>query len=234
MVSVAEVEKVRWRRSDLSFFLVHLTKGTGNDAKRNLIEILTPDRGSCTLKGNPQGLFTAVKEVDRGLIRAVSFTEAPLDQIKHFAYPIKDDPTRKYSEYGLVFDQEFIREKGGNPCFYVNTYKDNELKKAVLDLVQVPRFEKRRSRRLLPFFNIFGPAGGGYPSDFYWEREWRVPGDLVFGHKDIFVGLCDSEEVGWFSQEFEGVPFISPDWNYDRILRELKHYHPTRRLGRSP
>lgn len=223
------MDRVRWRRADLSFFLVHLTKGEGNDPKRNLCEMLTEEpNGFCRLVGNPQGLFTKVDDVNSRLIKAVSFTEAPLDQIKHFAHPIKGDPTRKYSEYGLVFDQEFIRKAGGNPCFYVNTYKDAELKKAVLDLVDVPRFADRKFAKLFPFFNIFGPAGRGYPSDFYWEREWRVPGDLWFTHKNVFVGLCNSEEVEEFKTRFEGIPFISPDWNYDRILRELKLYVPAR------
>jgi hypothetical protein len=222
-----DTERVRWRRSDLSFFLVHLTKGEGYVAKESLREILTEGpEGRCRLKGNPQGLFTAVPDVNQGLLRAVSFTEAPLDQIKHFAHPIKGDPSRKYSEYGLVFDQEFIRMSGGNPCFYVNTYKGIELKKAVLDLVGIPGFSNRKCASLLPFFNIFGPAGKGYPADFYWEREWRVPGDLLFSHGDIFVGLCDADEVGEFSSEFEGIPFISPAWNYDRILRQLKCYFP--------
>lgn len=227
MATSTEIDKVRWRRSDLSFFLVHLTKGEGNDAKRKLIEILTeePD-GVCRLHGSPQGLFTKVDEVDQKLLRAVSFTEAPLDQIKHFAHPIKGDPTRKYSAYGLVFNQEFIRNSGGNPCFYVNTYKDIQLKKAVLSLIGIPGISNKECAKLLPFFNIFGPAGRGYSADFYWEREWRVPGDLEFTHKDVFVGLCDDEDVAELSNGFQSVPFISPDWNYDRILRELKSYYP--------
>jgi hypothetical protein len=228
LVTNADVERVRWRRADLSFFLVHLTKGEGNAPKEKLIEILTEEpNGYCRLAGSPQGLFTKVEDVDPNVLRAVSFTEAPLDQIKHFAYPIKGDPTRKYSGYGLVFDQEFVRNEGGNPCFYVNTYKDIELKKAVLDLVHVPGFTDRKCAKLLPFFNIFGPAGRGYSSDFYWEREWRVPQDLWFTHKDVFVGLCNTEEVEEFSSRFEGIPFICPDWNYDKILRELKRYNPS-------
>ena len=226
MTADTDIDRVRWRRSDLSFFLVHLTKGEGNVAKRNLTEILTPDEGGvCELKGNPQGLFTKVGVVDQSQLKAVSFTEAPLDQIKHFAQPIKGDPTRKYSEYGLVFDQQYIRQMGGNPCFYVNTYQGIDLKNAVLDLVDCQGFEKRSYSDLLPFFNIFGPSSSGRPSDFYWEREWRVPGHLFFQHEDVFVGLCKSNEVEEFSASFEDVPFICPDWNYDRILRELKSHH---------
>jgi hypothetical protein len=225
--TATETEKVRWRRSDLSFFLVHLTKGEGISPKGNLIDILTeePD-GKCRLHGSPQGLFTKVDDVDQNLLKAVSFTEAPLDQIKHFAHPIKGDPTRKYSQYGIVFSQEFIRNKGGNPCFYVNTYRGKQLKKAVLDLVHVPNFRLRDCAKLLPFFNIFGPSGLGYPADFYWEREWRVPGSLEFTLKDVFVGLCADEDVEEFMNRFQEVPFISPDWSYDRILSPLKSYYP--------
>jgi hypothetical protein len=231
------LEKVKWRRSDLSFFLVHLTKDdpkTKTDANMALDLILSPDdSGLCTLKGNPQGLFGKVEKVPKGLIKAVSLTEAPLDQIKHFAEPIPGDDSRNYSKYGLVFDQDFIRREGGNPCFYLNTLYSDNLKKAALHLVDCVRFDENPDcLQLLRFFSIFGRTGAEKKKreiDFYWEREWRVPGDLKFRHSDVFVGLCDHTEIKTYSSRYD-IPFICPDWNYDRILETLRNWHPKESL----
>ena len=77
------------KRTDLSFFLVHLTKnGPDMSASDRLMSILTEDSdGQCTLKGTPQGFFskfdTVLDDVElQELTRGVALTEAPLDQIK--------------------------------------------------------------------------------------------------------------------------------------------------------
>ena len=138
------LEKVKWNRSDLSFLLAHLTKDdteNGIDAKTALELILKENQdGFCALVGGPQGLFDKVSKVPKDWIKAVSLTEAPLDQIKHFAQPIPGDPSRNYSKYGIVFEQDFIRRKNGNPCFYLNTLYSDELKKAALSLVDCDKF----------------------------------------------------------------------------------------------
>ena len=79
------------------------------------------------------------------------------------------------------------------------------------------------------WFRHFGEGKGGKPLEFYWEREWRVPGDLRFRYEDIFVGLATSEEdakgrswVKYFSQAIPNVPFIDPQWSIDEILQALR------------
>ena len=225
------LESVKWRRSDLSFFLVHLTKEDkerGLSAKQVLEEIISPDSaGYCTLNGAPQGLFERVASVPRESITAVSFTEAPLDQVKHFAQPIPGDKNRNYSKFGLVFEQDFIRSNSGNPCFYLNTRFNDDLKKAALSIVDCPHFSSNPDCvKLLPYFSIFGKAGSAKEKkeiDFYWEREWRVPGSLRFRLDDLFVGLCEHDWVDYF-EGLTQVPFICPDWNYDRILKQLRDW----------
>jgi hypothetical protein len=222
-------------RTDLSFFLVHLTKADHEtDPAHRLMSILTPDAsGFCTLNGTPQGYFGKLGDVVSDpelaeLTRGVAFTEAPLDQIKHFALPI-EAAGRQYSSFGLVFDQSFIRKARGNPCFYVNTWPDPSRRQALFALLDDARNRGSACRDLLLYFNIFGEGKGGKPLDFYWEREWRVPGDLRFRYEDIFVGLATSGEdakgrswVKYFSQAIENVPFIDPQWSIDEILRALR------------
>ncbi len=208
----------------MSFFLVHLTKDRGS-----LVNILNRQDGFCTINGNRNGFFKGFGDVPSEDVTGVSLTEAPLDQIKHFAHPMDDDTVRMYSKYGVVFDQLFIRKIGGNPCFSVNTLADYTLRDAILDLKERCLLEESPvpMRRLLLYFNTFGKTGatkGAREMDFYWEREWRVPGNLRFRYGDIFVALCKSEDVASLSQTYPEIPFICPDWNYDRILQRLRSW----------
>ncbi len=223
------------KRTDLSFFLVHLTKANKDmDPAHRLMSILQANStGYCSLRGTPQGYFGKLEDVVSDpvlteLARGVAFTEAPLDQIKHFAMPI-DAAGRQYSSFGLVFEQEFIRKARGNPCFYVNTWPDLSRRDALFDLLNDGHLKTSAYRDLLLYFNIFGEGKGGKPLDFYWEREWRVPGDLRFRHEDVFVGLADSDEdtkgrswVKYFRHTFPKVPFIDPQWSNDEILQALR------------
>lgn len=249
------IERIRWNRSDLSFFLVHLTKAHVHgdcrlDASGSLRSILKKDSsGDCVLygsKGEELGLFSRVDSVkNKDILMSVCFTEAPLDQIKHFDKPLVTECGHDYSSYGLVFEQDFIRKKGGNPCFYINTMDGESLKKAILSLGDMmaafedyegsppnwsgdsPKYLSEQIRKILPFFNIYGPGGkksNGEIRDFYWEREWRVPGTLRFKHKDIFCGLCSNEDVDTFSREYPDIPFISPEWSNDKIIRKLRDW----------
>jgi hypothetical protein len=216
-------ERVVWKRSDLSFFLVHLTKD-----RDSLLSILNKQDGYCSINGARNGFFKDFADVPSEDVTGVSLTEAPLDQIKHFAHSMDGDVVRKYSKYGVVFDQLFIRRIGGNPCFSVNTLADYTLRDAILDLKdRCPREEYAPMRRLLLYFNTFGFTGaskGVREVDFYWEREWRVPGNLRFRYEDIFVALCNSDDVVQLSEAYPEVPFICPDWNYDRILQRLRSW----------
>lgn len=222
-------EKVVWKRSDLSFLLVHLTRD-----RDSLVSILTKQNGDCTLKGNRIGYFGDFEGLSEEDVTGVGLTEAPLDQIKHFAKPLEGDSPRRYSKYGIVFDQAFVRKAGGNPCFYVNTLTDYALRDTLIDLAkQCSNNSDTSVRKLLLYFNIFGRTGqstGQKEIDFYWEREWRVPGNLSFRYEDVFVGLCEDEDVKWFTQMYPEIPFVCPDWNYDRILKRLRDWtHPGNR-----
>ena len=249
------IESIRWKRTDLSSFLVHLTKcheygGNELSAFDSLKSILREDEnGVCKLVGSDGsniGLFSGVKCVrDKTLLKSVCFTEAPLDQIKHFEKLFESPSKNDYSSYGLVFEQKYIREMNGNPCFYVNTLGGNSLKMAIIsiaDLIDCINDLKQREpsqlpicvhnyaqniEKIFPYFNIYGPAGGyadRMTRDYYWEREWRVPGDLNFKHEDVFCGLCEDEVVEDFSIDYPKIPFICPEWNNDKILKALRDW----------
>jgi len=200
---------IKRKRTDLSTFLVHLTRDyNGIKAYKNLDNILTNRKIEAR---NAYGLF----QYDTNAKKVVCFTEAPLDQIKTFIE--EKIPGRKIelSSYGLVFTQRAVIEKGGNPTFYINTCKDTTYKDAI----------KSISRRLTndadflklkPFFNEFGKK-----IDFYWEREWRVPGDFTFDYKDVVVGLCPEEAIERYEGNFNKVKFIDPCWALEEIIIKL-------------
>ena len=127
--------------------------------------------------------------------------------------------------YGVVFTKDFIGQKGGNPALYINTYHQDELRNAALELfhrTEEEGFEESSITKLLPFINIFGKKANGGIYDFHWEREWRVGGDIVFTHADVMVGLCPEDEIQAFQHDFPEVTFISPCWGLDQIITHLR------------
>jgi hypothetical protein len=125
----------------------------------------------------------------------------------------------------LVFAKEFISGNGGNPAFYVNTQHQRELRDAANALFNRARqegFDDSPLTPLLPYINIFGKTAHGGRYDFYWEREWRVVGDVDFRYKDVVVGLCPGRRIDEFETEFKNVRFISPHWGLDAIITHLR------------
>lgn len=79
-----KVKEMLDRRTDLSTFVVHLTRRTNNSARWNLTNIL---KQRCIYALNPMG--AAARFFDPGTRewdsqRVVSFTESPLEQLHSF------------------------------------------------------------------------------------------------------------------------------------------------------
>jgi hypothetical protein len=220
---MATIEQRLSGRADYSSFLVHLTRRQGTiPARRILRRIL---REQVLRAQNPYCLFyNQIEEDERENFDVVCFTEAPLHQIRAFLGRI-DGRSVRLEPYGLVFTKDFIARHGGNPAFYINTHHQSELRDAALDAFYEARevgFDDHPVAPLLPFFNIFGRtiAGGRY--DFYWEREWKVVGDVEFNDADIVVGLCPADRIRRFEHDFPGIRFISPRWGLDEIVSHLR------------
>ena len=63
-------------------------------------------------------------------------------------------------------------------------------------------------------------------NDWHWEREWRIVGDLIFNLSDIYCGLCPEQDIPYFKNNYEQVPFIDPRWGINRLLDELVKKEP--------
>jgi hypothetical protein len=215
-------------RSDLSPFLVHLTRShdehklvtNGLDAKgclRSIIECKVILAGTQSI---PEGAMSDArfaiprKELNqrKSCLEFVSFTEIPLPLIKH----LFDIANRKINlePYGLVFLKDNLKKRGVSPVFYVNNAcgdKDPLVKALTMLPLEI-------ASQILPLIAVFGqklqPVEASLQpgeQDFMWEREWRFPGDaLPFDEPDVLVGLCPDNEIKEFEKLFPGVRFIDP------------------------
>jgi hypothetical protein len=238
-------------RADLSQFLIHLTKdGTYDfyDAKvgppPGFERVFRPVRARDSLKDmltskkiearSPFGYFRLKINMYRSRfgrvfqnadanpdwMKAVCFSETPLRELKYF-YQAVSKKRNQYRKFGLAFWQEKIREKGGNPIFYVDSRRPEYLKALDDSLLNngvsfIP---------LMPFIETFGPlviSGASGYSDFRWEREWRKQGELNFEFEDVAFGICPANEIPAFEALVGGsFIFIDPDWDEQTLKAVL-------------
>lgn len=149
------------RRSDMTIGLVHLTKSVDIDGKEmNALEVLIKILGEKRLKGST---------TDTGFIvgdkRATCFQESTISSIaENLMYEKEKSEKIRYEGYGLVFDQQYIYNKGGRPVIYDKTEEaKNYLNK--------DKWWRIVNLDLSDDDNIV---------DWTHEREWRKAGDLLF------------------------------------------------------
>ncbi|MBK8201310.1 MAG: hypothetical protein IPK68_02915 [Bdellovibrionales bacterium] len=124
----------------------------------------------------------------------------------------------------FLTEENVVRGKGGNPIFYVDT--TNQSIRASLDAIPTSSI-CQNMRRMMPFIEGFGPPWfpGNNPSDFRWEREWRVVGDFDFQVSDIAYGICPENEIPHF-ETLTGntVPFVDPTQHMELVKMKLRSY----------
>jgi hypothetical protein len=229
---VRNIDDILHFRSDISPFIVHLTKG--ENAKDILKNILRENE--LKQSGNQvSDLRFAVRTIgmDEGDLKkffgAICFTETPLNEI-HCLFDIRYRQTN-LQPYGLVFLKENLSKKGVSPVFYIN----NELgdKGNVLRALCGLRGDHPdEAAEILPLVAIYGnkitPPGADEVEgsiDFRWEREWRFPfvrGPLTLSADDVFIGLCPDNDIDEFEREFPGYEFVDPlrnmKWNATKLI----------------
>jgi hypothetical protein len=222
------------RRSDLSSYLVHLTKECdGKSARKNLRSIL---RDECIEARNSYCLFMSetkkLPSPSAELFQVVCFTEVPLNELNYIVQTM-EGRTTELSSYGLVFKKDVVTTHGGNPVFYIDT-RSQEGKERCDYLWECFReakkngFEDNGASSFFPFVNKVNER-----VDFSWEREWRIVGDFQFELSDVFLGLCPETRIEEFEDAFSDIAWVSPRWGRDRIiskLRELAMLKPAKRV----
>jgi hypothetical protein len=181
-------------RSDLTTWLVHLTRGTGN---KNRMVILFEILDSCTLKGSTTSSGFIIGETP-----AVCFQDAPLHAVtQNILFEQKwrkKFPKAKirYEPIGIALPKRYVYSQGGRPVIYDSKNKAKQY-------LPPDQYWRIVSFDLSDETNII---------DWSHEREWRVPGDLKFnldqvtlllgnlGESSKFIQLCDNRKKDFYRQ----------------------------------
>lgn len=152
----------------MSDYVVHFAKSDhGRSAYANMMGILS----SQTIQAPNR--FGIARNIAPGLDtqRVACFSETPLHYLKRIA--------ERRSQFGIVFQKNFIVSRGGNPILY--TYQNQPLAKAIQAIMG-----DEADNPGAPIWSItpfIDTVGGSY--NFEWEREWRHVGDFHFTSSDV-------------------------------------------------
>ena len=197
------------KRSDLSRYLVHLTRDYNKEsALDNLINILqtkTIEARNYHCLFSPKLRNMDLSDVLKNYFKTVCFTETPLNQIKNL---VQDIPNRNINlkPYGIVFWRDQLLEKGANSAIYLNA-KGTDLRNYLIQQFD-DQFENIKTLRklktvddyyheIIQYFSLINVINDKY--DFSWEREWRYHGNFRFNYRNMVAIVCKNPE------KFEGI-----------------------------
>jgi hypothetical protein len=238
-----DVRDVLNRRTDLSTFLVHLTRamGDGHTAKERLISIIVERKLRASVK--PFGWATsvmgtsgasAVPADQLGSQHVVCFSETPLEHTYSLCAPIEGRQI-KLEPYGVGMTKMVGRRLGINPVWYIDMTpgRDWLLSKALNELVRVAgvSFATNAIRHVTPFVEHMGTWGPGSQKEFWWEREWRHVDELdLWPIRDKVLWLCPEHEISemvqlirsqWGVLAPDRIFCIDPRWGLEQIVGAL-------------
>jgi hypothetical protein len=73
---------------------------------------------------------------------------------------------------------------------------------------------------MFPFYEWMGTSTRGTQHEFWWEREWRRVGDLVFADEEIALVLCPESDHRDFEAVIPG-KCIDPGWSLERMIAKF-------------
>lgn len=243
IAAMATIEELLHRRTDLSTFLVHFTRDSDDEsasASDNLLNILMTRRIEArSALGMAKDLADRFEEV-ADTQRVVCFTETPLEHAWMMCSQIQGRSIR-FDGYGIAFTKAWARRRGVNPVWYLDitpghdwlTGPITELVAEAVKQATPPRSKdpegyllaERPILRLTPFVEQMGPTRERR-KEFWWEREWRRVGDLVFATDDIVVVFAPEDEhedlKNRLRSEGRNVPaMVDATWGLERMIASL-------------
>lgn len=235
-----EIDQLLARRTDLSTFLVHLTRSDeAESASDRLKGILREQK---ILARNAFGM--AAGELQKKSLpvehqKAVCFTETPLQNVNLLAERIEGRDCQ-FEPYGIAIARKQARRSGVNPVWYLDitpghSWLTNPVNSLVNSAIESGDFENQPIAKLTPFFEQMGskpngndPWDKGYKKEFWWEREWRHVGN--FSLPSRYIVLCPSAEIQNMKKVIEELPvalepakvsYIDPRWSLEMIIGRL-------------
>jgi hypothetical protein len=170
-------ERIRGARDDLTDYVIHFTKPRYNphvSARDVLLEILQRGYIEPTFAPSPTNHWPTVK----GPAPAVCLTEQPISAVLKTPRLTKE----RYSKYGIAYHKVPLYEMGGRPVLYASY---QELGRRIPEgapgsAAGAEVYTGRLPPELQYLWVGYEPAMPGsesYPTDFTWEREWRIRTD---------------------------------------------------------
>jgi Protein of unknown function (DUF2743). len=148
-----DIKDVLARRSDLSTFIVHLTRDyNDHNAKENLKSII---RSWVIEARSPYG---SAKDKNVDSQKCVCFTETPLEHIHLLIKKIKGR-SYEFKPYGVAITKKLARKNKVNPVWYVEaTDKQSSLMRSINELIQKTNgtFDSSTISKITPFIEQMG------------------------------------------------------------------------------
>lgn len=163
------------KRTDLSNYLIHFTKGSDENDVEGAFQNLKSIIKSQTIVANDGDI--------RGKYKCVCFTEAPIDCLKLSSGIVCYDGNQRYSNFGIMIPKMDIYNLGGRPAIYTDS-KDFEY---------LPEHMKYRYVRFEPLKNT---GISNSKCDFTWEREWRIKKSIHFNELSNYEIIVPTNSLG--------------------------------------
>lgn len=232
-----KIEEVLSSRTDLSTFLIHLTKGSGDISAKDILAKIIRDKK--LLAGSPFGI--AAKSLDRDTNetqRAVCFTETPMAHLSLLTEEIEGRAIQ-FEPYGIAITRKQGRKQAVNPVWYIDitpghTWLTNPLNELVNKAIASGDFNRSEISKIAPFIEQMGAGQGNpgagiraYRKEFWWEREWRHVGDFCL--PNTYIVLCPVADIPELRAVIAAldeesrpyVSFVDPAWSLESIIGKL-------------
>jgi hypothetical protein len=226
-----KIQEVLPRRSDLSTFLVHLTRDRGAQTAKKALKGILKDGWirARTAYGHAVDPLTKLKHSTDSQ-KVVCFTETPLE----YTYLLLEKIEKRkcqFGPYGIALTKRLGRDNGVNPVWYVDIsptghdWLSNRINALVRAAVASKAFDASDISRLTPFIEQMG-SGLSYTKEFWWEREWRHHGDFRLPHRLMVLSPEeDFDEIQAAIPKkpkwFEEPSFVDPRWGLEQIIARL-------------
>jgi hypothetical protein len=233
------IEDLIARRTDLSTFLVHLTRTAGGQtAKQRLINIITTARIEARSPFGPAVPRLQAAEQPTESQNAVCFTETPLEHVHILTNPI-DHRAYNFQGYGIAITKKRGRRRGINPVWYMDITPGHDwlttpLEQMIDAAIATGDYAAQPVSKLTPFIEQMGSGAhaygpGGYRKEFWWEREWRHQGNVsIAGRPIIICPVADMAEIRGalealdpLDQMIDDPSFIDSQWSLEQIIGKL-------------
>jgi hypothetical protein len=239
---VSQIRTILHRRTDLSTFVVHLTRRRDPNygPQDALVDIAQSRRleartslGWAKAQDDPND---AAKQSQR----VACFSETPLEHINLMCGGI-EGRSIAMEPYGVALTKLKARKLGINPVWYIDMtgggdshdwelsrtldwLRDRAVENAAADNAN---FHEYTVAKLFPFIEQMGTWRNRAPKEFWWEREWRHAGDLRLPSTGV-IWLCPEGEIGQVSARVgrELTPWLDPRWGLEEIVAHLAGFPP--------